>query len=767
MIDNFEVDPDTVRERLREKFGQEKIDRVASLYEVAYRGSLLPASEIWKEVICDSLGDMNIYSEMVEEGEVQEFLEEVKKAASAEQETRRNRGPPAETEGKASIESLPDGRLYVKADRQVIFGNDPESWRAQLEDYINGKIRRGEDVQLVAADGDVLTLTTDTAGKVSSPFRGDGTRLSDTEYERKVNAGTHIDELAKVSRSQGKPKGDEGGRHGAFAGRGWDYRDAYFQDFDGTYYKVTISAAISDDGKTVYNIGKIRERDLPNRMGSSAKGGALDVEEVSPRDSISETDENVNGKFSMELPIKEYTEQEKKDHAAAALAHFGRTFSWKETAYLTQDGKKIDFSGRNEGAPGGSRTLDHRDIRDALGLDYGGEDYSGAMVQFMAEGNIRIMPESNGINLSVLPTKAQEEALDDFISRARGEVILDIDDPGKDIVVSVEYPRGTRASKVLNDIRQYFGDGTIPQISEVSRYRFSQELPIEKMREEFRQDLAAWNEDGRPGGESFILGSTGPVLQGLGAIESDIYMEGDKINSILHDHPEMTLREIQRIPDILEDPVLVLKSNGSSRSGQNTRLVLFGSVKAQNGQPVMCVLDLRPVEGRLVIQDMQKVNSSYTRDNALNYVQSSEIMHADKNRAIPLLRSIGLHGPIELQQSGSMGSITYKQRSVNLSGVPFSDVVENRGEGTEFSQELEGIEELRRENEAAQRAKKPSSARARSARSRAAASPARMVWRWTPSVSRDRGRASLSAHWSRNCCTSYRERRPRAPVSWP
>ena len=171
--------------------------------------------------------------------------------------------------------------------------------------------------------------------------------------------------------------------------------------------------------------------------------------------------------------IKEYSTEEKKDHANAALEFFGRTYSWKETGYLTQSGKKIDFSGKHEGGPGGYRTVDHRDIRDALGEDYGGDDYSGSMVQFMAEGNIRIMPESNGINLAVAPTKAQEQALDDFISRARGEVILDIDAPGGDTVVSMEYPRGTRASKVLADIRQYFEDGTQPYVSEVAKFRYS------------------------------------------------------------------------------------------------------------------------------------------------------------------------------------------------------------------------------------------------------------------------------------------------------
>ena len=40
-----------------------------------------------------------------------------------------------------------------------MFGNGPVSWGEQVENYINGKIRKGEDVQLLTEDGDVLTLT--------------------------------------------------------------------------------------------------------------------------------------------------------------------------------------------------------------------------------------------------------------------------------------------------------------------------------------------------------------------------------------------------------------------------------------------------------------------------------------------------------------------------------------------------------------------------------------------------------------------------------
>lgn len=169
--------------------------------------------------------------------------------------------------------------------------------------------------------------------------------------------------------------------------------------------------------------------------------------------------------------LSEYTAAEKKAHNKAVLEHFGKTYKWDETGYLLLDGTKLDLSGKHDGAPGGYRTVDHRDITDALGYDYGGGDYSGSLVQFMSEGNIRIVPEINGLNLSVKPTKAQEQALSDFISRARGEVVLDIDDLNGNTVVSVEYPRGTYHAKVLNDIREWFDNGKQPETSGLSAFR--------------------------------------------------------------------------------------------------------------------------------------------------------------------------------------------------------------------------------------------------------------------------------------------------------
>lgn len=199
------------------------------------------------------------------------------------------------------------------------------------------------------------------------------------------------------------------------------------------------------------------------------------------------------------------------------------------------------------------------------------------------------------------------------------------------------------------------------------------------LREEFGGEIDAWHKAGMPEGEQFTLGSTGPVLQGLGAIESDIYMEGDKIKTILREHPEMTLAEIKKVPQILEDPAMVLKSKTKQRS-----IVVLGTYKAQNGKPILAAMDLRPKGDGFAITDMQKVTSAYTKtemdgitaeEHGRNFLQTSEFLFLDKKRAKSLLKTMGFNMPIELQRDGYIGSISYINQKVNIQGVPFSSVV--------------------------------------------------------------------------------------------
>lgn len=213
------------------------------------------------------------------------------------------------------------------------------------------------------------------------------------------------------------------------------------------------------------------------------------------------------------------------------------------------------------------------------------------------------------------------------------------------------------------------GEGT-------SKVQFSLDNP-----EGFAEAITQWDADGRRKTD-FILGSTGEVLQGLGAIESDVYMRSEKIETILKQHPEMSLEEIKKIPSVLNDPVLVLKSRQSDSKRGNSRVVVFGSMKNTNGAPMLAVLDLRPVEGNLLIEDMQKVVSAYVKTgNPAGFLKNSEAMFVDKKRAARLLRSTGLQlRPGSLPPSGYIGSITYRGKNVNITGKQFSEFLQETKE---------------------------------------------------------------------------------------
>lgn len=197
--------------------------------------------------------------------------------------------------------------------------------------------------------------------------------------------------------------------------------------------------------------------------------------------------------------------------------------------------------------------------------------------------------------------------------------------------------------------------------------------------EEFRNDINDWDSNGRPAGETFILGSTGDVLQGLGAIESDVYVQGDKINTIFQEHPEMTTKEIKNIPEILENPVMILASRNINRGTRaNTRLTIFGMVKAQNGLPVMVAFDLHPVENKLYLSDMQKVVSAYTKDSsptaAMKLMQNSDVLYADKEKTASLLHAVGFHNAHRIEQSGYIGNISYEDDAVKITGKQFNEI---------------------------------------------------------------------------------------------
>lgn len=83
--------------------------------------------------------------------------------------------------------------------------------------------------------------------------------------------------------------------------------------------------------------------------------------------------------------------------------------------------------------------------------------------------------------------------------------------------------------------------------------------------ENFEKDVDDWlkntPEDMRSTSHGYFrVGTTSEALQSIGARTDNIYMRKSKIGTILEEHPEVDAGIIKSVPNVLENPVLVMKS---------------------------------------------------------------------------------------------------------------------------------------------------------------------------------------------------------------
>jgi hypothetical protein len=96
MIAKGEVDLNEVRTRIDKTFTGGEVGSLCMAYADAYAGTEMTAQEIWEEVVCDSLGDMNIFADS-EIGDASAFLLAHIKVESETVAQENSRAPPSGT----------------------------------------------------------------------------------------------------------------------------------------------------------------------------------------------------------------------------------------------------------------------------------------------------------------------------------------------------------------------------------------------------------------------------------------------------------------------------------------------------------------------------------------------------------------------------------------------------------------------------------------------------------------------------------------------
>ena len=149
-----------------------------------------------------------------------------------------------------------------------------------------------------------------------------------------------------------------------------------------------------------------------------------------------------------------------------AKDYFGTTTNRREAGYILNDGSMLDLSGKNFGGSAGRRSLDHREIVDAFldnpnninNLDIGFDE-------FIDNGAVRYMPESNSFFLSRMPSEAQINRIKDLLDYERGksqfELVPNVKDWGNNNTFRRDYKLWSDSNKIIDDVRTYFNGGKV------------------------------------------------------------------------------------------------------------------------------------------------------------------------------------------------------------------------------------------------------------------------------------------------------------------
>ncbi len=204
------------------------------------------------------------------------------------------------------IITLDSGKSFVRASRKIISGNDVAEWRRQIRTFFNNALKNGP-ITIDTIEGDTLTISKDTAEKARDItfLENDIKRkLTRDGFLVKLHAESHIDELSEISTKNNNGKIVPDAKNHSFAKDGFTYRTVYFEDFDGAYYRITLSIGQNGNVSTVYNVGKIKADDIPNENIVSVIGSKADMSSTnhSIRDSAKNSKENFeNREYSFDI----------------------------------------------------------------------------------------------------------------------------------------------------------------------------------------------------------------------------------------------------------------------------------------------------------------------------------------------------------------------------------------------------------------------------------------------------------------------------------
>ena len=214
----------------------------------------------------------------------------------------------------------------------------------------------------------------------------------------------------------------------------------YFKNGD----KYSVEA-INNDGNLEYQASSLSENNLRKYFGDDI---ANEIIEKGTR-MYKSVNKDLLKIEKPQVDIEKVTKLAQKE--------FGTTTDFRIGAYMTIDGKLLNFDTDKTGYRD-----DHRTIS-SIGYN---------MQEFIDMGNIRMQPESKGIDLTLEPTEKQYQTLSKYIDNNNGEIYIDIN-KADGTYDTADYKTNTPTNKIISDIQYYFRNGKFPKRSDLAQFRYS------------------------------------------------------------------------------------------------------------------------------------------------------------------------------------------------------------------------------------------------------------------------------------------------------
>lgn len=246
-------------------------------------------------------------------------------------------------------------------------------------------------------------------------------------------------------------------------------------------------------------------------------------------------------------------------HRKLAVQQFGTTDRYESAGYILPDGSMLDFSG---GKNKGRRTQDHREIRSVFGPVEAGNntEITKGMNHFIQEGNIRVMAESPGIDVSAAMMPSQEQfnrirQMADTLGNARHGFNLDISGENGEAVATKWYEGHVRGERVVNDLKAFYNTGALPEDSGLSQFH-SLNIPYslpdgrslrEYLNEQYRSEPITWTNATTGKRMQMVQAENGAGFQPTNAEEPAAAVPGmvteEAVQSKVTDHMQSTEQE--------------------------------------------------------------------------------------------------------------------------------------------------------------------------------------------------------------------------------